>query len=1071
MLGVRITSLRRVERCRALAELRLPFPAAVAVRPFSVATPSTLTVRPNHEGDTRETEGHSQEPTEAAPGDPWAKLLAASQETEKAKVLRFSKLPSPSVFRRTARERRRTSPTPFSETQNWSPEEAEPPTDELQLQALPKGFEEMSVEEQQEELWLVKSEGHLGAEWEIPEPGKHEAYHNDYPPYSPPKVLGMLLRWRARRWTPRQWRLARAIASNRSLRLPVLTAQAMLRRHALLARRRGVALKIERYLGGTKEWKARLDELAARTGITEADIKQWLWILSGETGDEKLQRFFKSNCRKPLFLLDILLAKDKMIQEPATFVALLKYVKENYILSPRPRDELDWYERKGTPLRRRAMTWWHFLVFLYRLLWHCRESWPAAITLISRLVADYIESMSLKAGPKLTATQARSLVLNKALSYFAWPARVRPYDHMEQNWAAQRHLLRLAASAEPPLVIDQNGYRSVRGVLLALSKTKGEAKNADRAAKTWPPYRRALDGIDERRLPEDDLSRSVKAGHLVREAGYNDETVDRALTVLGGSTFGQPPTVQTRSIPPPMYSGEQASLNIYAEWAAKVRATRNAREAWMMFENPPERGLVPTVQVYAEMFEKLYARPVTDSPTIRPGDAKEVFPVYNGNLSAFEIARLTPPTPDELYDYMLLNKIRPSGHCLVVLLRNAPSKMTALRYLRDSPYSRLITALRDRSSWKDGKSLQDLTLIPPHVFNAWIAMLCRIHTKRVRSDTIMGTRPGETEERERRTTKISQGGSILEAIDLVSALQAKDIKSAKHDKLPWHTIMQALAGPKMLYSDLGPRFNVLETLATFSRVYERTTRSKGVDPVSFEALCLMIRKTLRLATFSDTDGQWIPREFITATAEIEKLLVRAHRHAVKAFRSLTSPVPADLGGGDEVYDELWPGLVRYYLSGRALYQYMMALACCGDQGEMVRLMDWVLDGWDQNYIREQARSPTHLDYHYIMRIITYFVEIGRQHVEPAEMERLRGRLESMRAERDCTWFWPEGLRVETRAISDAELDLGIIERWPRLRHLVTFGDREQGTAASLEDVRVELPLRFGEEEQPEPLAA
>ncbi|KAJ4293014.1 hypothetical protein N0V88_005678 [Collariella sp. IMI 366227] len=55
---------------------------------------------------------------------------------------------------------------------------------------------------------------------------------------------------------------------------------------------------------------------------------------------------------------------------------------------------------------------------------------------------------------------------------------------------------------------------------------------------------------------------------------------------------------------------------------------------------------------------------------------------------------------------------------------------------------------------------------------------------------------------------------------------------------------------------------------------------------------------------------------------------------------------------------------------------MLALGCCGDGRGMVRLMDWVLDGWDRDYIREEAKRAYSLDYHYVMRAIAYFAEMG-----------------------------------------------------------------------------------------------
>ncbi|KAK4100403.1 hypothetical protein N658DRAFT_516695 [Parathielavia hyrcaniae] len=880
------------------------------------------------------------------------------------------------------------------------------PTDPALLKALPTGFHDMTDAEQQEEIWIVLEEARLAREeWKPQKNEKHVAYVNDYPPYSPSKVLGMLHRWRTRDWTPSQWQLARAISGNRSLRLPVLAAQAFLRRHTLLARRRGVELKME-----------QLAELENRFGITEADIKQWLWMLSPSSGDVKLQRFFNSKCRKPLFLLQILLARDKKIHEPATFLGLIQYVRENYVLADRPPDELAHPAYKG---QGKAVTWWHFI------------GWPAAMPLLARLTADYISTMRLDSRARAkTGYQARSLVLNKALRYLSWPARVRPLDHMEHNWAAQRHLLRLAATSEPPLVIDQHGYRAVREVLIALSKSKGEARNADRAAKTWPPYRRTVDGVDERRDLEDDLSRSAKAGLLAHAAGYNDDIVDRALNALAGSTFGSSPTIQTRSLAPHFFSGALASQNIYAEWAAQVRATRNAREAWMVFENPPEPGLRPDVKVYAQMFEKLYARPVTDSPVIRPGDALEVFPVHDGNLSEFEIARLTPPSPDELYDHMLLHdKLKPTGRCLAA----------ALRYLSDSPFEPHIGALRLPVSNMTAESLKTLASIPLSVFNAWIALLCHLHTRvprqadisserldEPRDEAASGDKANNELEQEHPSRQLSQGGSIQEAIELAAAFQRHNPRAAHHDRTPWLTIMRALAGRKLLHSRLGAEFNVLETLITFLRIFETTTESKGVDPVSFEALCVMIRKALKLTTFQVLEGLGMTvRPHISSTQVLERYLLKAHRYMTKTFEAITAPIPefiediepaASTGSGLEgendaveeadSADGVSPEMLRYNVVGRPLHKYMMALACCGDDREMVRVMDWLLDGWDREYIREEAKASYHIDYHYTMRTIAYFARMGKELVHPAEMERLARRLADMRWQKGCTWFWP-----------------------------------------------------------------
>ncbi|KAH6615598.1 hypothetical protein B0J18DRAFT_402649 [Chaetomium sp. MPI-SDFR-AT-0129] len=921
------------------------------------------------------------------------------------------------------------------------------PTDPEQLKALPKGFHQTSPREQQDELWVVQAEEHLGTDWDLENPGKHRPYSHPYPPYSPSKVLGMLHRWQRVPWTPQQWRLARAIAGNRTSRLPVLTAQAFLRRQVLLARRSGGTMKMERYLGSTEEWKARLAKIEEQTGTTEADIKQWLWILSAPGGDEKIRRFLSSECRKPLFLLQVLLAKDKTIREPESFLGLLHFARENYVLAKRPQDELQHQTFRDAG---RSMTWWHYVMFLYRFVRQFQSSWPVAMPLLARLTADYINTIPLSDTSRVfTGFQARSFILNRALVYFSWPVRTRPIDQMEHNWAAQRHLLRLAATTEPPLVITREGYRAVRTVLVTLRKTRVEAKNVSRAAETWPPYRRPLDGLDERRDPEDDLTRSARAGILARASGYGDDMVDRALSTLGGSTLGQAPTIPTRALLHPAWSGRLASRTVYSEWAVQVTATRNAREAWIVFENPPAPGLRPTAEIYGQMFEKLYARPASELD--RPGDVKEAFPVRNGNLSEFEIARLTPPTPEDLYDRMLSqDNIKPTGYCLTVLIRHASSKEAALRYLDDSPYQHLIGSLKAPVSAADPAGLKALSELPLNIFHAWISLLCRIHDEvpgksmaihrsAVESPNANDNTSADGKRREGPGIASPLGlsflgphsGDIGEAIMLASKFQHHNRKAAHHDSVPWRTIMRALCGRKLLFSRTGPDFKILETLMTFLKIFELTTASKGVDPVNFELLCIMIRKVLKMTTFDKTqDGSIALRATMPVGAElIEKMVLRGHAHATRTFQTLTVPVPAqlrdrplgrgDYSDGDEeekrtahekiVADSgVTSGMPRYNVVGRTLHLYMMTLACCGDAAEMVRLMDWLLDGWGQESIHEGAKSPHGIEYRYTIRTIAYFAQAGRELVDPAEMTRLRWRLDDMRASQGCTWFWELG---------------------------------------------------------------
>jgi DNA (cytosine-5)-methyltransferase 1 len=143
---------------------------------------------------------------------------------------------------------------------------------------------------------------------------------------------------------------------------------------------------------------------------------------------------------------------------------------------------------------------------------------------------------------------------------------------------------------------------------------------------------------------------------------------------------------------------------------------------------------------------------------------------------------------------------------------------------------------------------------------------------------------------------------------------------------------------------------------------------------------------------------------------------------------------------------------------------MLALACCGNHNEMVRVMDWLFDGWDLEHIREEAKATHSLDYHYTMRTIAYFAEMGRELVDPAEMARLKQRLEDLRLHKGCTWFWPPEDDGQSQAdvLPELETDFIVIDRWTRLRQLINFSDPRFAAPASLAELKPALPVTLPE---------
>ncbi|KAK0673697.1 putative cytosine-specific methyltransferase [Cercophora samala] len=871
----------------------------------------------------------------------------------------------------------------------------------------------LSTQEQDDELWMDRAGPALAYAWGWARPQVGEAwrgeifhhapsYHKDFDWAAPAMTLAALMRLPSDQWTTNEWPLARAVACNTSSRLPVLTAQLLLRRDVYMRVRARKHIPLARYLEDTAAWNARMKQLESDKGITEQDMINWLWILSCRNADLQVERFLRSNCRKPFFVLQAMFATDRLFANPNNFMSLVQYLSDNYVHRHRPESE----DVHMLPQSRgRDMTWWHFNGVLHRLVWHTRDSWPAAVTAVAQLVVDYINSISNDPSKAYSSHAVRSFVFNKALQYFSWPSRVRPLANMPYNWAAQRQVLGIASSFDPPLVPDKESYRAIQAVLAALPKSKGEIKNAERIAQTWPPYRQAVDGVDERRDPEEDLSRSSLAGLLAREAGYPADVIDQGISVLAGSTFGQPPSIQTRSVPPPTLSGEHAALNLHRHWALQIKATRNAREAWRLFQRPPLPVMKPDVQVAGQMMSKLYAHEASSVKGFRPGDIKETFPIHDGNLTALEIARITPPAPEELYRTLLLQGLKPAGHYLDILLENAPSKQAALNYVRDSPFHDDGDILYDFARWDTQEGRTALSTVDSQLVNGWIAMLCRVHRNSPpyeRGSTLFTHKFG--------------CGPVVEAISLAHLCQTARPALSRNDRKPWHTILMALAKKTLLQNPKGHGIDHLVlTMDGFLRIYERTLHIQGDDSVLLLALCYMIRKTLKLATFHNS----LERRPIPRKKRLANLVARAHVRAVQSFGNLARPVDTD--------SRLFPqDMTRYHISALTVYRYMKAMACCGDGREMVRIMDWVLDGWRSDYFSEETKEPKQHGYQLMMKTIGYFAKIGESLVEEAEMERIRQRLEHLVEHHGCTWAWPSAWSGQGNY---DVLDLTLAARW------------------------------------------
>ncbi|KAK3384999.1 hypothetical protein B0H63DRAFT_394675 [Podospora didyma] len=744
--------------------------------------------------------------------------------------------------------------------------------------------------------------------------------------------------------------------------------------------------QVEEFLADEAGWQKRLRKLAA-SGITEGDVELWINILSAKDTRTMVERFTASEALKPVFILQMIIRKDKDMRDTGSFVNLVAHIKKYYM-----RHRL----QEGRSQSHFNLTVDHFRVLVRRLISQCLQWWPAGLVSVAQLAVSYIETISPDDEP-----EARSILFNDALDCLSWPAFARPFESMRYNWEAQAVLLSLSSRANPPIIISHQGFQAIRKVLVALRKSIPEVQVAVRRAKTWPPYRQVWDGMDERRNPEDDLSRSAQAGVLMRESGYSSDNLDAALTTLGGGFPGAgSPSIQTRAaLKPHDYA-------IYVPWAARVRATRNAREAWMEFQKPPLPDLAPNSTVYYEMFSKLFARPVHDSTQILPGDCMEVFPEYNINLSQYEVARLAPPAPSELYDKMMAQGIKPDGRCLSLLLRNTKSVREACSFLEHSHYKFARRFLEDVLDYNTPINSQDdptrntiLRRLPMSVFNGWISMLCNTHSPPIW----------------RNRTVRHKHCQIQRAIRLTSLYQEAHPKICRLDKSSWYIILHFLAGTRVMYSKKGEHRNYLLTFKVFLDIMEKVVAAKGLDPVILGLLCSVVRKSLRFATFSNTnEGVPVRRKpNLTESDEFVGHLSSAYRYIVNYLNEALTTYPLENGSL----------ALQHKLTAHDIHRYMITLGALGKAKGMVWLMDWILGAWDEPHMLEDAKLPHELGHGWICRTFVYFSQLGRQMVDPDEMQRLHDRWTLLVSEKSCTWDWPASVYSHELAAVDQTIAL------------------------------------------------
>ncbi|EMT68572.1 hypothetical protein FOC4_g10012989 [Fusarium odoratissimum] len=458
------------------------------------------------------------------------------------------------------------------------------------------------------------------------------------------------------------------IAAIRTVRLPVVVIQMHLR-HQVEAdpeNNRDLA----QALPNKSEWEALMKTLEY-SGNTEERLNEYMSILFAKTDEDRCRLFLADMSPKPVFMLNYLLRLGSSISEISTLDHLLEYVQERLRATTEKARQMSWGRGRASSEMERFTTE-DFMIIMERLAFHCRRIEARRLIVLADIMAEFI--FNYKIGSAEQTYWMRCKYFNAGLTAIARNSGSGPQHSSVPYayvWEAQRTLLRMSGSLPEALLVDRNAFRAIRTVLSGMPKNRDEIHNATRYSKSWPPYLRPADGMDEAMEadPKQDLS----------------------------------------------------------AWQASIIATRNAHEAWKQFCQPPKAGMAPGLPEYAAMFRRSFARDADPEKGTLPGDNSLSHPTNEDmNLTELEKLRQQPPTPQELYEMMKCEGLLPDEHILHILVANAQTLQEAHRYLRDGStehhnYAHLLVP---------DPTADMLKAIPLPLFSAYVDMLSKtVHPK------------------------------------------------------------------------------------------------------------------------------------------------------------------------------------------------------------------------------------------------------------------------------------------------------------------------------------------------------
>jgi hypothetical protein len=590
----------------------------------------------------------------------------------------------------------------------------------------------------------------------------------------------------------------------------------------------------------------------SQRGFDAADVMTWAWILSSATTDQALSRLFaiigccfpKRSAREtiPTFVFLFLLRREHMSTKSLKLCLIHAWDRlENRttlvpdrvphdVIKPKPdqenRQALGIDLQSPSKMDEKTIT-----VMVIRLLRHARQVWVPSVVEISRMISKHIcgcrtanraETLNEKTAARLT------LFYNRALSLLALPPPLDPYLSIPYRQRAQFHLINQMIQFNPPLPINKEGYLAVARVQLAHRKTIKERQWAELKSKSWPPWIEEKTGLDTEKGSEHGISRAREALTRMKEAGYAPGIWGKVLDIFAGWDTDGSPTIQTRA----QFSKKPREEDI---WAARIKSTRTANEAWACFLSWCDERLRPSSDVYFAIMEKLIYAKVREkmraTPAGRaranlsrgsalPGDGKEVLPEPVSPKEAIHL-RSPPPSVDLLYNRMCRDGIYPTGRFLDFLVSHAKSIKTGLDYLstlwrnlgKDMAFALAHPDLTEQPWNSTGNVL--LRNMTDQTFTALLQLLCRFPRPR--------------------------GGPIKKP--LVHAFKLLLLRRPKY-RPAWNTLLAALAKEKPALMDLsktpGNPHNISTWELMMQLVGQMKTLDLTIDRRGFLLLCIKL---------------------------------------------------------------------------------------------------------------------------------------------------------------------------------------------------------------------------------------